>query len=73
MKQLKKIDEFAKNQLDRNSQNEIQGGIAETTIQGCVEYTQVRVGLGDMHQQQQKDDGTPISDATVYYPTFPWP
>lgn len=73
MKQLKKIENFSENQLDRNFQEEILGGRLETTIQGCVEYTQVSQGQGDMHQQQQNDDGTIISDATIYYPTFPWP
>jgi hypothetical protein len=72
MKQLKKIDKFLINELTESSKNKIIAGKTnEDTIMGCLEYTQVNAGTGDMHQVVQNDNGDVSSDVTVYYPTWP--
>lgn len=71
MKQLKKIDDFFINEINEEAKSKVIAGRAEDSVSGCVEYTQINSGVGDMNQVMQKDDGTPISDVTVYYPTWP--
>lgn len=73
MKQLKKIDDFMGFELSDDSKQRTLAGIAAAgdTIRGCVEYSEVNAATGDMRQYIEKDDGTFVSDNTVYYPKWP--
>jgi hypothetical protein len=59
------------NQLESSKNKIITGKTNEDTVMGSTEYIQVNAGTRDMHAFVLKDDGAVVTDATVYYPTWP--